>query len=269
MDALIGENPPPKSSDLEGWRQAIVDGHLKTLRLEAIAAAFQDLGQRDTRVRNALAKHLSDSILCILRRYVGFNHPNNGEDIIFRVHGNIFVALLCPTSADGRNLREAFVPRVLFRMKDAIASEARERRLPDETRPKEKHTTKKATASASGEEVEIIDLGDNANLSEETEATGDGEIVPQKARDETLSDGVRDANEQIDVDRILERVPDYKKRLAFYLFMNDVPYHSKKKDVTSIAQALSISDKTARDWVEEVRQLLKGDKDVKYLKDGK
>ena len=70
----------PESTDLDGWRQAIENDRLATFRLEAIAAAFQDLGQRDKEVQNALAKHLSDSILKILRQRVGFNHPNRGED---------------------------------------------------------------------------------------------------------------------------------------------------------------------------------------------
>jgi len=71
MDTRIGEGPPLKSDDLGGWQQAIADNRLKTFRLEAIAAAFQDLGQRDIQVRNALAKHLSDSILRMLRKCVG------------------------------------------------------------------------------------------------------------------------------------------------------------------------------------------------------
>lgn len=88
-------------------------------RLESVVAAFQDLNGHDVEVLNALAKHLSDSLLRILRKYVGSHHPNKGKDIILRAHGVIFEALLRPESADGRNLREAFVPRVLFRLKGA------------------------------------------------------------------------------------------------------------------------------------------------------
>jgi transcriptional antiterminator len=71
------------------------------------------------------------------------------------------------------------------------------------------------------------------------------------------------------VKHILERIPDPRKRLAFYLYMNDVPYHSKKKNVHTIAQALNVSDRTARDWVEEVRESLENDQDIQYLKNGK
>jgi hypothetical protein len=265
MDTPIGDASPPKSTDLDGWRQAIADGCLKAFKLEAIAAAFQDLGQRDTRVQSALAKHLSDSILHMLRSRVGFNHPNRGEDIILRVHGEIFAALLRPASADGRNLRQAFGPRVLFRMKDAIAAELRERRIPGETQPKGKSKTKqvKGSEDANEIEVEIIDL---AAAAEEPEPTDNEATSPQKHPDSDLFGGVRDADEEIDMNRILECIPDYRKRLAFQLFMNDVPYKSKRKDVTSIAGALGISEKTARDWIKEVRGLLEENDNVKQLR---
>ncbi|HEX3880488.1 MAG TPA: hypothetical protein VHW24_26080 [Bryobacteraceae bacterium] len=268
MRTRIGEDSPPDSNDLEGWRQAIVDKRLGTLRLESIAAAFQDLAARDTMVRNGLAKHLSDAILRILRGRVGVNHPNRGEDIIFRIHGAVFMALLQPASADGQGLREAFVPRVLFRMKDAIAKEERERRIPDEVAPKHKRKAEKSKTSADAGEVELVALAEYKDDTEETEGAEDGQFVPQRLRHASPFDGVRDANEQIDVDRILERVPDPRKRLAFWLFMNDVPYESKRKDVTSIARALGVSDKTAREWVEEVRHFLEESEDIQRLKCG-
>ena len=61
------------------------------------------------------------------------NKPNQGEDIILRVHGEIIAALLHPSSPDGNALRLAFGPRVLFRLKDGIAAEERERRIPEES----------------------------------------------------------------------------------------------------------------------------------------
>jgi len=265
MDTPIGDASPPKSTDLDGWRQAIAVGCLKSFKLEAVVAAFQDLGQGDTRVQNALAKHLSDSILHMLRRRVGFNHPNRGEDIILRVHGEIFAALLRPASADGRNLRQAFGPRVLFRMKDAIAAELRERRIPDEAQPKSKSKTKQVKGSEEAKEIEaeIIDL---AAAAEKPEPMENEAASPQKHPGSELFDGVRDADEQIDVNRIVECVPDYRKRLAFHLFMNDVSYKSKRKDVTSIAGALGISEKTAREWIKEVRGLLEENDNVKQLR---
>lgn len=261
----------PKSTDLDGWRQAIADNRLREFRLEAIAAAFQDLGGRDKRVQETLAKHLNDAILKILRPRVGFHHPNRGEDIILRVQGKIIIALLRPSSADGRSLRVAFIPRILFRLKDAIAEEERERRVPDETRPREKRGTAKARKDTgeAEEAVEVAPLTEIQHSDADTEDSEEGEIVPVKKCDTSLLDGVRDADQQIDVARVLERVCDYRKRLAFHLFMDGVPYKSKRSDVYTIAQALGVSEKTARDWVEEVRQLLQDDERVKFLKEGK
>jgi len=262
MERGIGEHPSPDSTDLDGWREAVAGNRLRSFKLEAIAAAFQDLGQRDEGVQRALAKYLSESILRILRRRIGSNHPNRGEDIILRVHGQIFVALLRPTSADGWSLRQAFIPRLLFRMKDAIAAEGRERRIPVE------ENSMGGEDPEGSDEVQIVGGGPEGAV-EEPEPTEDEEIIPKKLQHTTLLDGVRETDEWIDVDRILERIPDSRKRLAFYLFMNDIPYGSKKNGVDSIAQAVGISEKTARDWVKEVRQFLENDGDVKYLKHGK
>jgi hypothetical protein len=71
MDQRTGEDPAPKSSDLERWRQAVVQGRLTAFKLEAITAAFQDLAaEHDTEVQNGLAKHLSAAVVRILRRRV-------------------------------------------------------------------------------------------------------------------------------------------------------------------------------------------------------
>lgn len=262
MDTRTGEDSSPRSNDLDGWRQAIADNQLRLFRLEEIVAAFQDLGSRDKEVQHALAKYLSDTILRILRGLVGSNHPNRGEDIIFRAHHQIFVALLRPRSADGQNLRKAFIPRVVFRMKDAIASEWRERRIPDATAGSVMEENEDA------EETPIVGTL-HAASADEVDISEDAEIVSRKARQPIPLDVVRDIHERLEVQRLLERIPDPRKRLAFYLYMNDIPYHSKKKDVHTIAQALNISDRTARDWVEEVRQSLENDEDVKFLKNGK
>ena len=118
------ERPAPRSTDLNGWRKAIADNHLGLFTLEAITVAFQDLrlrSDRDEYVEQELIKYLSASILRILRKHVGLNHPNRGEDIMFRAHHQLITALLKPKSADGGGMREAFASRVLFRMKDALA----------------------------------------------------------------------------------------------------------------------------------------------------
>ena len=59
MDASIGEDPPPDSTDVAGWRQAIADGRFRRFPLEAIAAAIQDLRpNRDGGLISALVKEL-------------------------------------------------------------------------------------------------------------------------------------------------------------------------------------------------------------------
>jgi hypothetical protein len=260
------EESSPKSNDLEGWLQAVRDDSLSGFRLESIAAAFQDLGTRDKVLQNALAKHLSRSILGILRRRTGFHHPNQGEDIMLRAHDEVILALLQPASADGRGLRSAFVPRVLFRLKDAIAKEDRERRIPDDAgQHAESKTNKKKRKNGTNQAVAVA-FGSQDPCAERGDAIGFDDAVPWKPVTSTLSDEISDANEEIDVSRILECIPDERKRLAFRLFMDEVPYKSKRKEVTSIAGALGISEKTAREWIKEVTLILTRNEEVKSLK---
>jgi len=52
------EEPPPKPTDLDGWRRAIADGSYRAFRMEAVVAAIQDLGPNaDEAVINSLALH--------------------------------------------------------------------------------------------------------------------------------------------------------------------------------------------------------------------
>jgi hypothetical protein len=44
MNRPTDEDPPPNSTDLDAWRQAVTDGRYKQYRLEAVVAAIQDLG---------------------------------------------------------------------------------------------------------------------------------------------------------------------------------------------------------------------------------
>lgn len=266
MDKQNGDEVPPMSTDLAGWRQAIAMDRLKLFRLEALVAAFQDLGNSDHQVQHALAKHLTESILHLLRKHVGMDKPNLGEDIILRVHGEIIAALLDPSSADGKALRAAFGPRVLFRLKDGIAAEGRERRIPDESR-----TAKKEDGAEEGDgteegEVDIEASAGSPDPEESVEADDDLGSGSRTRWDSSLFDGVKKLDEHVNVEGILDCVPLPKKRLAFHLYMNGIPYKTKKKNVQSIAGALNISERTARAWVEEVRLLLSEHEGVKHLK---
>ena len=245
MDAPTSEEPPPDSTDFAGWKRAAEQGWLQHLPLEAIAAALQDLRfNTDFGLRNALAKALSDRTYKLLRRQVGRNHSNGGAEIIDRVHVQVFEALAQPGSADAKGYRQAFVARLMFRVKDAIAKEARERRIPDEAAAPRPRTSKRQACTA-----------DERATAEAGDADEDDAAPPKSAWNPELLDTVRAAEQRIDIDRFLEtNVPDHHKRLAFRLFMDEVPFKSVKSD--SIAKALGIDEKTARQWVEEIRAQL-------------
>lgn len=222
-------SPAPRSTDLDGWRLAIKDGRYRNFRLEEVVAAIQDLGLgTDSSVLNPLATHLSDALLKILRKYVYHDHPNKGEDIIWRTYEKIVGAVLSPESADGKGLREAFSSRVKYRLKDAIKDETREARVP---------TSSRMTSSL---------------LASDTES----QVVPPRPQSETsLFDPTASIDEWMDVAHILEhKIAHDQKRLAFRLYMDRVPFRSTKE--ASISSALGISEKTAREWVKEVREIL-------------
>ncbi len=62
----------------------VQEGRLDQQQLESLVAAIQDLGvDSDNDVINSLALNVSDVILRVLRKIVGTNHPNRGEDIIY------------------------------------------------------------------------------------------------------------------------------------------------------------------------------------------
>ena len=132
MDTGIGEDPSPKSKDLEGWHKAIATGQLASFKLEDIAAAFQDLGVRDKEVRNGLAEYLSRSILHVLRKRVGLTIPTAARTSFFALITRSLWHCYVRQRRTAVVFREAFVARVEFRLKDAIAKENRQRRVPDE-----------------------------------------------------------------------------------------------------------------------------------------
>jgi hypothetical protein len=285
---------PPPSGDLEGWRQAIAAGQLGKIRLEEIAAAFQDLGAADEKVRNALAKHLSRAILAILlNRGVNPNLPNGGLDIINRVHDVIFDALLQPLSSDGKMLRVGFGYIINFRFKDAIAKSYRE-----QVSPVQKHFRKNKVDADKADEVTddlaeavdeastflggevpnsaTVDQGDvtgshEAELAREIapstfapdEAESE-EIAPSKQNyDPTIFDGVNATDEAVDGERILKTITDYRKRQAFRLYMDRVPNDSM--DGYSIAKACGVSEKTVREWIKEIKKQLQQNEEANEL----
>lgn len=260
---------PPDPNDLEGWRQAIADSRLKSFRLESIAAAFQDLGCADMSVHNTLTRHLSDALTRMLRKRVDFHHPNDGKDIILDVHGKIFEALVLPASADGKALRTNFGSRVEFRLKTAIAKSMRGQVSPlaPHLRPRNAHDGGESyqrlseAADKASEEIQAAEARELAALPEEAERGGIE--VHRQLHNPSLMDDVREIEESVSSERILSTIPDYLKRLAFRLYMDDVPFKSKRGE--SIAKACGVSERTARTWIAEIQRELQQNEEAKAL----
>jgi RNA polymerase sigma factor (sigma-70 family) len=188
-----------------------------------VVVAVQDLrAQLDKPTLHALARHLSDCMLKILRGLVGLHHPNKGEDIIEEVHAALWHALLRPQSKDGQGLRKAFTPRLKFRLLDVL------RRV-----DKEEGT---------------------AEFIPDVHSPSDGVSLDGNASSSALAETDR-IDQEIDVEAALEQIANPQKRLAFRLHMEGVPFKSKKG--ASIEEALGVSERTAREWVKEAQEILK------------
>src|ERR1019366_7303855 len=185
MSKHTEEEPPPLPTDLEGWRRAIGEDRFRTFKMEFVIAAIQDLGPNaDKSVINPLVLHASDTILRILRRYIGIKHRNQGDDIVEEAHDQLIQAIFVPSSADGKGLRVAFVPRIRFRAADAI-------RADKEMRKRERSV---------------------GNIHEVSDARLAAERHPRQELDE-----------KIYVEQVLSNVIDERKRLAFRLHIDGIP----------------------------------------------
>lgn len=266
MKTLIENRQSPSSTDLEGWRVAIAQDRLASLRFEPMIAALQDLDPTSGRtVREALTKRISEGLIRLLRSRVGTNHPNNGNDIVDHVHDELFTAMLDPKSKDGRAFRSAFGLYVNYRIKDAIVTESQHSRIPVQAKVRKPAGAPKNQSRPVGEPTAGLMPNEDCHKSDGHETFDDAEATERGSnRDLTLLHGVRDSDEQIDVDRLLRLVPDDQKRLAFYLHMDDVPFGSTRG--YSIAKAVGKSSKTARQWVEEVQRLLQTNEEVQELR---
>jgi hypothetical protein len=260
MKSAAKTEPHLESTDLAGWQEVVAKGRLGEFSMEAIIAAFLDLRPNsEPNVKHHLARYISDDMMRRLRRYTGRNHPNEGRDIVERVHFQLWQALARSTSADAQGMRKAYASRVMFRLKDAIAEEAKARRIPDATAPRGTKASqkKREDAGESSNSVVLVEISEHPDFRDD-DVRDDAYVAggPAIGHDPTLLDGVHNLDQQIDVDRfLLENVPDYKKRFAFRLFMERVPFKSKRGN--SIAAALDIDESTARLWIEEIQATLK------------
>ena len=219
MPTRLEENVAPQSNDLDGWRAAVREELHHDLRTEDLVAAIQDLGPgTDKAVLNPLAKEVSDRMMGCLRKLVDRSYPNEGEDIIWEIQVKLWTSLLQPNSPDGRGLRSAFYPRIRFRLLDQLRQE---------------QGVKNATGLGAQPPPPDDELG------------GDGPEVPDIAADSELAARAVD---------LVRDVPDSRKRLALRLHLDGVPCKSKRGP--SIAEALGVSERTARQWVKEVIETL-------------
>ena len=212
---------PPSPFDVEGWRGVVANDRLRSLRPEYIVAAIQHIGPRsDQRLLAAMVSRVSDELLRIIKPLVGKNHRNGGEDIIWRAHHQLIVAMLTPNSKDGQALCKTFRTCVEFRVADAIRAELKyaKRNQPYKTQPG------------------VTDHGE--------------------AMVETIEPAEEGSEQVVEVERLLNQIPDPRKREAFRLHMDGCPL-SPGIGTTSIAERLGISAKTAGEWIAEVKALLK------------
>lgn len=261
---------PPDPRDHNGWHGAVAENRHHEYDAQVLFCALQGLGAKaEVGVRNALADLLSRLVIKELRRKVSPYHPNEGWDIIYRTHETVFAAAANPNSKDGAGFREAFHARLNFRLKDAIATEVRLRRTEEDILAERAGKAKKKAFAQRDESAEELtedeeDLavleGERTVSFHEPMVKHDDDAPPEQATyDPTLFDGVNDFIDQLDVDRLLKQhVADERKRLAFRLFMDDVPYKTKRNATThSIADALEIDESTARAWIKEVTGILR------------
>lgn len=225
MKMSAKKTEPPSHSDLQGWKDVAAADGLRRLRPEDVVGALQRIGPNgDQRLLSALVGHISNELLRIIKRLVGKNNRNEGEDIIWRAHHQLIVGALTPGSATGQGLCKNFRKWIEYRVADAIRAEHRYNRR---NRPYATQAT----------------VGDDGNDTTETIEPADdkpGDYVEQTAH----------------VERLLSKISDPRKREAFRLHMDGCPL-APGKGSTSIAQELGISAKTAGEWIAEVKTLLK------------
>lgn len=268
------EAPPPCSTDLEGWRAAIVARRLSSFRLEDLVAALEDLGPDiDVPTRNAIAKELHDAFFRILRKRVGFDKPNEGLDIIHRTIFKLFEEIATPGSADGQAMRNSCYGIVLHRMKDAIFREKRERRIPDDffQRQAAPSDTEDDPNGETNDNGVTAQMGEGkpgemptpdcrlADIAIPVTASMDGKADDkEKPSWELPLDAHQVMQEQLYVDQLLESaIEDPRKRLAFRLHMEETPAKTNDEKTLSIAEALGVHERTVRGWIKECGELLK------------
>lgn len=272
----------PPSCDLEEtWRKLIAAGLLSRQSPECLVTALQDLGPTaDRKIRTAIASRISDLIMQLLHKRVGKNHPNRGQDIIEKVHGDLINSLLDPSSSDGKAMRKAFFMILNYRIKDAIAFEYKNSRIPtsyvgnlsgktpadsNKSTPHGNVETSDTTPSGAFHDLPIaVPPRSNERSNRESDSdtpdfeSDDGVRNTWEVDDPSSLARFYDTEQMMDVERILSHVRDEKKRAAFR-------YHMDGARKIHIATVLDVDRKTIGTWISEVKEQLSELKEVKSL----
>ncbi len=214
---------PPSHLDVQAWADVIRTCRLDHFRLEVIVFAIQSIGpDGNQRVRGALTGYISEAMLRIMSGKVRKTYKDGGQEIIWRTHDNLIAAMLTPGSADGRALCETFKATVELRLIDSVRDEAKY------------HSRHKPQT------VQSTDDQDNGFSQIDAPDYQPADYAEQIAH----------------VESVLKKILDPRKRQAFRLHMEGVPFDIGK-GTKSIAQELGISSKTAGEWVNDIKALLK------------
>jgi DNA-directed RNA polymerase specialized sigma24 family protein len=204
-------------------------------------------------------------------------------------------SLLNPGTADGKQLRKGFGGIVNFRLKDALAQSHSDQIVPA-PKPSKSPAKSRAKSGAGAEAKPVkktaeeiaaeVDEVANALKQEVAEARDEkpdeekspeadhvddrpppytmddaeiDEIGPEKSEyDPTLMAIVRDMDGEIDRQRILAKIPDRLRQLAFWLHMDREPQEV-------IARACGVSTRTIRTWIAEIQEDLQQTKEAQEL----
>jgi DNA-directed RNA polymerase specialized sigma24 family protein len=217
MDTKTGsEDEAPPPNDLEGWRAAIAGDDLARYRIEHVVEAAQTLGVG-----------LDRQVIDALMGHVSDEMLRWLRRFIGRNHRN-----------EGIDIIEG----VHGKMIEAVL------------RPKSADGVGLRTTFYKRLQFRATDALQDEMLARGRYSSSDDPAGAVSEDDEGLAALVM--QEEADVSRLLECIPDPRKRRAFELHMEGCPLSPGKAKV-SIAGELGVSVKTAGDWIDEVIALLK------------
>jgi DNA-directed RNA polymerase specialized sigma24 family protein len=108
-------------SDRGIWNERLASGEVETVSLELLFRTCRDLHQQDNgRLVERLVSVLVGRAARSLRKRVGRNHVNGGEDIVADAVAKVVDAILNPSSADAAAFGEAFQVTLGRRLADQI-----------------------------------------------------------------------------------------------------------------------------------------------------